>query len=229
MKTPDCLTDDLLLDLYYAEHPDPAAAHRHLAACPACREAFGKLRHDLDRLSPAADPVPTGGERALAAALRALGETAPGAAAPGRTATAPSKAHGPFVARSTTPGQTPSATQASKGRGGRPPVTIAGSAPTAGRSLLTLAGVRPPAGHPPAATGLAAFGEILTLEEVAGYLRLTVEQARRLLGDLPYLSVGGVVRIRRRAFEAWLDRLEEDSRHAARDPAPPVLRCQDLI
>ncbi|NLI75731.1 MAG: helix-turn-helix domain-containing protein [Candidatus Riflebacteria bacterium] len=70
---------------------------------------------------------------------------------------------------------------------------------------------------------------MLTLEEVAGYLRLTVGQARRLLGELPYLSIGGVVRIRRRAFEAWLEHQEEESRHAAREPAPPVLRCQDLI
>lgn len=51
--------DDLIL-LYYGEGGVPLAVEAHLAACPACAEAFAALRADLSSIPE--DPVPARGE-----------------------------------------------------------------------------------------------------------------------------------------------------------------------
>lgn len=49
--------------------------------------------------------------------------------------------------------------------------------------------------------------EILTIKEVAVYLKLTEKTAYRLAaeGDIPGFKVGGSWRFRRREIEKWLD------------------------
>ncbi len=56
--------------------------------------------------------------------------------------------------------------------------------------------------------------EILTIKEVAAYLKLTEKTAYRLAaeGDIPGFKVGGSWRFKRREIENWID---EQSRKGA--------------
>lgn len=72
--------------------------------------------------------------------------------------------------------------------------------------------------------------DILTLGEVAAYLRIDLEQARSLLCELPHLNIGGAVRIRRSALEAFLKRMEaESTRRPILDALAPINRRLHLI
>lgn len=202
MPTTDCLNEDLLLDLYYGELP----ASRGEEARPTMAEAHAHL---------AGCATCRAAWDALRRHLDRLGPTADPVPAPrGRALTAALRTLGlaPAEAR---PEQSPSA---------RRPLLPVGEVfstdlrsdlwPTSGRAVT--------AGQP---------SPIMTLEEVAEELRVTVEQARRLLGELPYLNIGGAIRIRRATFEAFLEKMEEDSRRPALafDLGHPVLRRQGLI
>ena len=49
--------------------------------------------------------------------------------------------------------------------------------------------------------------ELLTLQEVAAYLRLTEKAVRRRIerGEIPYLKAGGSLRFRRDEIDVWLE------------------------
>ena len=58
--------------------------------------------------------------------------------------------------------------------------------------------------------------EIMTLDEVAAFLRVDANALDDLLSDLPAFELGGVVRVRRARLMEWIDRRE---RAFARDTA----------
>lgn len=163
---PLCISEQNLIDLYYEETDSPEECRRHLDVCPTCRQAWTKLQKQMQAMS---DPLPRGGDRALAGALKMLGlqETA-----------APRPA--------------------------------------------------PNSGKPPAA-GLTS-SDIMTLPEVAAYLRVELEQVRELLHELPHLNIGGAIRVRRPALEAFMQRMEaESTRRTLVETVTPMNRKYDLI
>ena len=52
--------------------------------------------------------------------------------------------------------------------------------------------------------------EIMTLEEVAKYLRVPVEQLEEVAGDLPAFEFAGTVRVRRGKLEEWIEQREHE-------------------
>lgn len=48
---------------------------------------------------------------------------------------------------------------------------------------------------------------LMDIKELAAYLSITVRHVRRLVQDrrIPFLKVGGLLRFRRSAIDAWLD------------------------
>lgn len=60
------------------------------------------------------------------------------------------------------------------------------------------------------APGLAAAPEIMTLEEVARYLRVSVEAMEEELADLPAFEVAGELRFRKDRVAEWIRRREDD-------------------
>jgi excisionase family DNA binding protein len=196
------LNEDLLLDLYYGELP----AARGEDAVPTVAEAHAHL---------AGCATCRAAWDALRRHLDRLGPTADPVPAPrGRALTAALRTLGlaPAEAR---PLPSPSAPRPLPTGATVFPTDIPSDLwPTSGRAVT--------AGQP---------GAIMTLEEVADELRVTVDQARHLLGELPYLNIGGAIRIRRATFEAFLEKMEEESRRPALafDLGHPVLRRQGLI
>ena len=59
-----------------------------------------------------------------------------------------------------------------------------------------------------AETQREAENQLMTVEEVAGYLRITPEKVYTILDDLPHIEMNYEVRFRRSSVEAWL-RLHE--------------------
>ena len=60
--------------------------------------------------------------------------------------------------------------------------------------------------------------EIMTIKEVAEYLKITEKTAYRLAGEgkLPGFKVGGAWRFRQSAVEAWIDRQSAERKEGAR-------------
>ena len=166
MTTDACLSEQDLLDLFYGESETPADVRRHLDACDSCRASLAALERQLAALS---DPLPHGGERALAGALKTLG------------------------------------LQSSSGR----------DVPSAATSIPMIS---------------TLSNDILTLSEVAAYLRVDLAQVQSLLPDLPHLNVGGAIRVRRSSLEAFLKRMESEStRRPMTEAVAPSRRRLDLI
>lgn len=163
---PLCLNEQNLIDLYYDEADSPEESRRHLDACPICRKAWNKLQKQMQAMN---DPLPRGGDRALAGALKMLGlhETA-----------------------------------------------MPRPAPNPGKPL----------------TAVSTGSDIMTLSEVAAYLRVELEQVRELLHELPHLNLGGTIRVRRSALEAFMQRMEaESTRRPLAEAVTPMNRKYDLI
>jgi len=88
------------------------------------------------------------------------------------------------------------------------------------RADNVLAGLRAP--EPPAEAVLAARRavaaivhrpeavEVLTLDEVAEFLRITPEQLDELVEELPAFELAGHVRVRRARLVEWIERRERD-------------------
>lgn len=53
IDSPSHLTEEALILHFYGEGPDAAAADRHLASCPACRDEYQRLRHVLEMVDTA--------------------------------------------------------------------------------------------------------------------------------------------------------------------------------
>ncbi len=71
-----CLDEEQLISLYYDEADAEAAACReHIRECPACQQAFAALCSELAEIDL---PVPDGGHRAVAEALKLIGRQQPG-------------------------------------------------------------------------------------------------------------------------------------------------------
>lgn len=63
-----------------------------------------------------------------------------------------------------------------------------------------------------AAEAAAPVAEVLTPEEVAAFLQITLEELYENLDQLPVFEFAGRVRIRRRALEAWIEEKEQSFR-----------------
>jgi len=50
--------------------------------------------------------------------------------------------------------------------------------------------------------------EIMTIDEVAGFLRVSREELERAAVDLPAFEIGGVIRVRRSKLIEWLEQRE---------------------
>jgi hypothetical protein len=59
------LTEEQLIEHYYAESPQSTRIERHLRECHGCAESYAELRHDLDAIEPIAAPArePAHGEQ----------------------------------------------------------------------------------------------------------------------------------------------------------------------
>jgi anti-sigma factor RsiW len=66
-----------------------------------------------------------------------------------------------------------------------------------------------------------AASEIMTLAEVAAFLRISEAKVRNMLDEVPHFSVAGEVRFRRQSIERWIERQEE--RAAAARVGGPLL------
>lgn len=80
--------------------------------------------------------------------------------------------------------------------------------------------------------------EVLTSQEAAHYLRLSLSKVRQLIrtGELPAVRIGRAWRLRRSTLDRWLDDREETQRLAARDtailnevPEPDRPQAQQLL
>ena len=65
--------------------------------------------------------------------------------------------------------------------------------------------------------------EIMSLDEVAGFLRISGEQMAELMDDLPAFELAGQVRVRRTSLLQWLAERERDYRREAN--ASWIARC----
>ena len=65
----------------------------------------------------------------------------------------------------------------------------------------------------PAADTGAAWPEVLTLAEVARYLRVALDDLDQVATDIPAFEVAGQIRVRRTELVKWIARREQD--HAA--------------
>jgi len=63
--------------------------------------------------------------------------------------------------------------------------------------------------------GNVTGGEILDVEQVASYLKLSPEEVLRFLDDLPCFVVAGQVRFRRSALMQWIHEREKEHRRDA--------------
>ena len=67
-------------------------------------------------------------------------------------------------------------------------------------------------------TDLSTIPQLLTIDQLAERLGITVRHVRRLVADrrVPYIKVGRLVRFDPNAIKAWLDaaRRDPDARHA---------------
>lgn len=82
----------------------------------------------------------------------------------------------------------------------------------AGRAEEILDAVMAELDAPGADAAPAAPGEIMTLEEVAGFLRVGLGELERELDDLPTFEFAGRLRIRRAALLAWIEERERKCR-----------------
>ncbi len=74
-----CLDEEQLISLYYGEvdaDADAAACREHIRECPACQQAFAEVCSELAKIDL---PVPDGGHRAVAEALKLIGRQQPAA------------------------------------------------------------------------------------------------------------------------------------------------------
>jgi len=62
----------------------------------------------------------------------------------------------------------------------------------------------------PAAGAAGGCPEVLTLEDVARYLRVGLDDLDRVAADLPAFEIAGQVRVRRTELERWIARREQD-------------------
>jgi len=67
---------------------------------------------------------------------------------------------------------------------------------------------------------------IMTLAEVASFLRTSEGKVRTSLHEIPHFVVGGELRFRRESIERWIDR-EEQRTAAARLPGPLLALVSD--
>ena len=58
------------------------------------------------------------------------------------------------------------------------------------------------------------YADIMTIKEVASYLKITEKTAYRLTadGEIPGFKVGGAWRFRRQEIDAWIDERLKDGR-----------------
>ncbi len=68
-----CLNEEQLIGLYYDE-PDSADLKEHMGGCEACQQSFSELCHELAEIDL---PVPDGGQRAVAEALKLISHREP--------------------------------------------------------------------------------------------------------------------------------------------------------
>jgi len=103
-----------------------------------------------------------------------------------------------------------------------------------GRADAALAGLRPQAPPPrallavrrelAAVTRPARPAEVMTLEEVAAFLRITPDQLADVLEDLPAFELAGQVRVLRQRLIEWLEQRERNyARHTAESWAARAL------
>ena len=71
-----CLNEEQLISLYYEESGSPAEKE-HIRGCEACQLAFAKLCQELAQLDM---PVPDGGHRAVAEAIKLISRQEPSGA-----------------------------------------------------------------------------------------------------------------------------------------------------
>lgn len=62
----------------------------------------------------------------------------------------------------------------------------------------------------PAAGTAVNRPDVLTLEDVARYLRLALDDLDRVAADLPAFELAGQIRVRRTELERWIARREQD-------------------
>ncbi|MBW3625784.1 MAG: zf-HC2 domain-containing protein [Armatimonadetes bacterium] len=62
-----------------------------------------------------------------------------------------------------------------------------------------------------------ADGEVLTPEEAARFLRVTLEALTETVDSLPHFRIGGQLRFRKRSLEAWME-MQERSPETMRGP-----------
>lgn len=62
----------------------------------------------------------------------------------------------------------------------------------------------------PPAEATSAWPDVMTLDEVARYLRIALDDLDRFASDLPAFEVAGQVRVRRTELVKWISRREQD-------------------
>jgi hypothetical protein len=72
----DCLNEEQLISLYY-EESDSVDEKQHMRGCEACQLAFARLCRELGEIDM---PVPDGGYRAVAEAIKLINRQEPSAA-----------------------------------------------------------------------------------------------------------------------------------------------------
>ncbi len=217
MPKTDCLNEELLLDLYYGElpaSPPEETGRGRPDGQPAAVRTAAEAHAHLAGCATCRSAWDT-----LRRRLDRIDATADPVPAPrGRALAGALRTLGLAAAGSHQGENTPEIRSADPAGKSFPTATPSGTRPTSASTFLPS--FTASSSHP---------GTIMTLEEVADELRVTVEQARRLLGELPYLNIGGVIRVRRATFEAFLEKMEEESRRPILDLEHPVLRRQGLI
>ena len=83
--------------------------------------------------------------------------------------------------------------------------TVKGVEPSIELSAAVIDKVRTP--QPESASG---NDEILTLFELARFLKITESEVYELLSDIPYLKFAGRIRFRKSSIEKWLEISEEN-------------------
>lgn len=89
-----------------------------------------------------------------------------------------------------------------------------GRAARAERAKPVIAELRRKIGEMEASLSASASGhdaDIMTLTDVAAYLRVDVATVRRLLHEIPHFTVGGEVRFRRAALTRWVQAQEQQA------------------
>lgn len=82
------------------------------------------------------------------------------------------------------------------------------------------------------ADGVRSGDEIMTPEELAGYLKIPANSIYDMLGEIPHLLLAGRVRFRRSSIDKWLDSREKNAqakRSAIRDFDDSVKLWRNVI